>query len=409
MSNSDFDTRPRDDDDEGPQVSTVDLITWVGERKGFIATATIVSTAIAAAIAFSLPTEYTARASVLSPQQQGSGAAAAALSALGALGGLAGSLGAKTPDELYLSLLNSESVLRGVNSRFKLQQRYESSSFESLKHEIREHVRIVAEKKTGVISIEVDDPDPAFAADLANAYVAELRHVLDRLAVTDAQQRRDFYEKQLAATKENLIKADQAFQKLQEQSGAIMIDRQADALLSTMGQVRARIAEREVQLRVLRSSATDANPEVQRVLAEIRGLRTELQRMEGDTNARGRPTEMSANRLPALAGEYLRARREVKYQELLLESLLKQFELARLDVAKEGPALQSVDTALPPDYKSKPKRVLIVLAGFMLGLLGASTWVAVRRYQALSRELDPQTAGAWAAMKRAWGLRNGRA
>lgn len=407
MSTSEFDTRPHDED--GPPVSTVDLFTWVGERKGFIATVTAISTAMAAALAMMLPTEFTARATVLPPQQQAGGAAAAALSALGALGGLAGSVGGKNSDELYLSLLNSESVLRGVNTRFKLQQRYESRSFEALKHEIREHVRIATEKKTGVISIEVDDPDPSFAADLANAYVAELRRVLDRLAVTDAQQRRDFYDKQLAATKDNLVKADLAFQRLQEQSGAIVIDRQAEALLSTMSQVRARIAEREIQLRVLRGSATDANPEVQRLLTEIRGLRAELQRMEAGPDAQGRATEMSASRLPALAGDYLRARREVKYQEALLESLLKQYELARLDVAKEGPALQSVDTALPPDYKSKPKRALIIVAGFLIGLLGASAWVVTRRYQAILRDMDPQSAGAWAAMKRAWGLRSGKA
>lgn len=393
-------------DDEGPQVSLVELLTWIGQGKRSIAIVTGIAAAASLTLALLLPPIYTARTTLLPPNSQQQGGSAAALAALGALGGLAGGLGAKTPDELYVALLKSESLLRELDKRFSLRQRYDVETFEALRRAIPDIVRVAADKKSGVIAIQVDDKDPKFAAELANAHVVEVTRLLGRLAVSEAQLRRAFFEQQLKETKEHLIKAEQDMQRVQEKSGVIVLDKQAEALIGGAAQIRAQIAEREVQLRVLRNSATEQNPDVQRLASEIRALRAELARMESSQGGSpGSAVDLPVGKIPEAAIEYIRARRELKLQETILESMLRQYEIAKLDEAKEGPVLQQVDIALPPDYKSKPSRALITLGGTFAALLLATLWVVMRRFVALSQQGDPASASAWQGLREAWRAR----
>jgi uncharacterized protein involved in exopolysaccharide biosynthesis len=331
----------RDDADDGPAIGLADLLTWLGESKLLIAIVTLAAALVALVVALLLPPIYTARTTLLAPNSQqpsGSAAALAALGSLGSLGGLGGSLTAKSPDELYVALLKSDSVQRNLAQRFKLQEHYDVESYEALRKLLPSYIRVASDKKSGVISVEVDDKDPRFAAELANAHETEVTKLLGRLAVSEAQLRRAFFEKQLLDTKENLIRAEQGLREVQEKSNGSAVD-------------------------------------------------------------------MPVGRIPEAAIEYVRARRELKIQETLLESMIRQFEIAKLDEAKEGPALQQVDVALPPDRKSKPSRALIVLASALLAFLLVSMWVVVRRYLALVRATDPQSAATWNAMARAWSLR----
>jgi uncharacterized protein involved in exopolysaccharide biosynthesis len=395
-----------DDQDDGPGVSLTELLTWLGEGKRLIASVTIVAAVAAIGIGLLLPKTFTARATLLAPnaqQQGGAGAALAALGSIGGLGGLGGGLLPKSPDELYVALLKSDSVQRALADRYDLKTRYEVETYETLRKVIPQYVRVTSDKKSGLISVEVDDKDPKFAADLANAHATEITKVLGRLAVSEAQLRRVFFDKQLNDTKENLIKAEQNLRKVQEKSGVIVLDKQAEALITGAAQVRALIAEREVQLKVLRTSATEQNPDVIRLGSELRALRTELARMESTQGGvAGSAVDMPVGRLPEAGIEYVRARREVKLQETMLEAMLRQFEAAKLDEAKEGPVLQQVDVALPPDRKSKPSLTLLALAALMGGLLLSSAFVVVRRYRAWSREQFPQDEAARVALARAW-------
>ena len=230
--------------------------------------------------------------------------------------------------------------------------------------------------------------------------------MLGRLAVSEAQLRRAFFEQQLKDTKEHLVKAELDLQRVQEKSGVIVLDKQAEALIGGAAQIRAQIAEREVQLKVMRSGATAENPDVLRLNAELRALRSELARMESTQGGNaGSAVDMPVGKLPEAAIDYVRARRELKLQETLLESMLRQYEIAKLDEAKEGPVLQQVDVAVAPDYKSKPSRALIVIAATLVALLGSALWVVVRRYNALANEQDPERDAAWQAFRRAWGRR----
>ena len=395
-------------DDRADGIGLVELATWLGEGKRLIAGATMGAALLAAGVSFLLAPVYTARTSLLPPGSQQQSGSAAALAALGSLGGLAGA-GAKTPDDLYVALLRSDSVLLGLDQQFNLKTRYSVKDFESLRKVAPTYVHVASDKKAGLISVEVDDEDPEFAAKLANALVAETTKVLSRLAVSEAQQRRLFFERQLSETKEKLVKAESDLREVQERSGVIVLDKQSEAVISSAAQVRAAIAEREVRLRVLRMSSTEQNPDVMRLTSELQGLRAELARMEsrkGPDSAS--TTDLPVGKLPEAAVSYVRARRELKLQEVLMEAMVRQFESAKLDEAKEGPLLQQVDLALPPDHKSKPARALIVAAAGLASLFLASIWVVARRYAAFALLGQPSNVQAWRAMKAAWRLRRER-
>jgi capsule polysaccharide export protein KpsE/RkpR len=282
--------------------------------------------------------------------------------------------------------------------------RYEAKTYEALRKRLPTYIRVASDKKTGIITVEVDDKDPKFAADLANAHAGEITKVLGRLAVSEAQVRRVFFEQQLKDTKENLVKAEQALRGVQEKSGVIVLDKQAEALIAGAALVRSQIAEREVQLKVLRNSATEQNPDVQRLSSELGALRGELARMESSRGgAAGSTVDMPVGKIPAAAIDYVRARRELKLQETLLESMVRQYEIAKLDEAKDAPLLQQVDVALPPDYKSKPSRAMIVLGGTLLALIAAMVVAIWRGYAAASAAAeDPQRRLARAALSQAW-------
>lgn len=397
-----------EEDDDGPTVGLIELLTWIGDSKRLVAFVTIAVALAALAVSFLMSPVFTARTTLLPPNNQQQSGNAAALAALGALGGLSGSLAAKTPDELYVALLKSDTVDRALADRYDLKTRYDVPNYEALRKVMGRYIHVSADKKSGLLTVEVDDEDPKFAAELANAHVSEITRLLGRLAVSEAAQRRLFFDQQMNQTKESLIKAEQDMQRVQEKSGVIVLDKQAESLINNAARLRAQIVEREVQLRVLMTGATSQNPAVVRLNSELAGLRAELSRMESsraattDANGNANAIDLPVGRLPEASIEYVRARRELKLQETLLESMVKQYEIAKLDEAKEGPVLQQVDVALPPDHKSRPQRALIVVAAAMAALLLTCLFVAIRRYVALSRVTNPESAAAWRALSRAW-------
>lgn len=404
-----------DEFDDGPAVGLLDLLTWLGEGKGVIAVVTGMALLASLVFAFTRDLVFTARTTLLPPSSQQQSSSAAALAALGSLGVVAGGMMGKAPDELYVSLLKSDSMQRVLAARFDLYKRYDVETYEAMRKTMPQYVRVLSDKKSGVITLEVDDKDPKFAAELANAYAAELTKLLSRLAVSEAQQRRVFFDQQLKDTKENLVKAEQALRGVQEKSGMIVLDQQAEAIIKAVAELKTKIIEREVRLKVMRTSTTAQNPDVQLLSSELAALRSELARMESSVPPTAKAAsgaggiDIPIGKLPAAAIDYVRAAREVKFQETMLASMLRQYEAAKLDEAKEGPVLQQVDVAQPPDRKSKPSRALIVLAATAAALLLSSLFVVWRRYRALVREQDPEAAQAWERMAAAWRLRGRKA
>jgi tyrosine-protein kinase Etk/Wzc len=399
---------PSDNEDESG-LSLIEVMTCLGLDKRWIFGLTLAASLVALVVAFLMSPIYTARATLLPPNSNqsggGSAAALAALGGLGSLSGLAGGL-AKSPDELYVALLKSDSIQRALDARFDLRKRYKLPSYEALRLGLSQFIHISSDKKSSLITVEVDDEDPKFAANLANAHHTEIAKVLDRLAVSEAQLRRVFFERQLKETKEHLVQAEQSLRGVQEKSGVLVLDKQAEAVILGAAQLRGAITEREVRLKVLRGMATEQNPDLMRLNAELQALRAELSRAESrkeDASA-ATPTRLQVGNIPQAAIEYVRARRELKLQETLLEGMIRQYEAAKLDEAKEGPALQQVDLAAPPDRKSKPARGQMVGLTALAALLLCSLGSVLRRrhVQQQTQNEDAQAKAAWQALKQAW-------
>jgi capsule polysaccharide export protein KpsE/RkpR len=169
----------------------------------------------------------------------------------------------------------------------------------------------------------------------------------------------------LKDVKESLLEAEEAMKGFQERTGAIKIDDQARAVIQSIAQLRAQVASREVRLKVARSYATRQNPEVQRLEEEVRGLKEQLGHLESGSG-RGADPLVSAGRMPQLGADYVRRMRELKFNEALYEILLKQFELAKLDEARDAPVIQIIATAVPPETRFTPRRAQMVVTAFVV-------------------------------------------
>ncbi len=308
-----------------------------------------------------LPNIYTSTAKVLPPQKEGGG-----LSSLSAMlgqsgGGLAslagGALGGGS--DLYLGILKSRSVEDAVIRRLALEKVYKTKTPEDTRRALEASVKMQADKKDGIISIVADDKDPKRAAAIANAFVEELFNKSVQLNLTKAGTERSFLEKRLEVVRIDLKNAEDSMRSFQEKNKAVKVDSQAIATIQGIAQMKAELISKEVQLATLRSYQTDENPQVRLLQSAISRLRGQLGEYEG--SGMGGDAIPSVGNLPNLGLEYARRLRELKIQELLYEQLTKQYEMAKLNEAKDSSALQVLDDAVVPAKKSGPKRSLIVI------------------------------------------------
>jgi capsule polysaccharide export protein KpsE/RkpR len=207
--------------------------------------------------------------------------------------------------------------------------------------------------------IRFEDRDPKKAAQIANAFVEELKNVNKGLAVSEASQRRLFFEEQLQDAKASLTKAEEDMKAFQEKTGVLHAEEQAKTVIESIAQLRAQIAAKEVELRVLKTYTTQNNPDLYRAEEGLKAMRAELAKLE-TKGGNGHNPLMSTARMASVGAEYLRKLRELKFNETLYELLLKQYELAKLDESRDATVIQVVDKAEPPEKRYKPKRRLMV-------------------------------------------------
>lgn len=356
-----------DDEDDGISLSEL-AGAILGQWKIILAGSILAGAAGLGAASLMKPV-FTARTVVMPPQQQQS-SAASALSSLGALAGLAGG-SVKSPVDQYVSLMQSVTVSDRLIDRFKLMEVYDEELRSGARNELLKHALITVGKKDGLIVVEVDDHDAQRAADLANAYVDELRYMTNTLAVSEAQQRRRFFEQQLEVTKARLTAAQTALQESGFNASALRAEPRSAA--EGYAKLRAEVTAAEVKLQTIRRNLADSAPEVQQQQAQLEALRAELAKLE----------QREASATPRDAG-YIGRYRDYKYQETLFDLYAKQFELARMDESREGGLIQVVDVATAPDRKSKPKRGAIaasaaVLAGVLLSARALVIGLRTRR------------------------------
>lgn len=378
------------------QLDVVEVLAGLIRQKRLLLGVTAATTTLALVASLMMPPVYTATATILPPQPQSSGLAAA-LGSLGVLGGAAGGMaGIKNPNDLYVGMLQSQTVSDALIGRFALAKRYEKGTLVETRKAL-EAVSSISAGKDGLISISVEDEDPKFASELANAYIAELKKLNQTLAVTDASQRRLFFEKQLEKIKADLADAEVQLKKTQQATGLVAPEGQVAAVITGVAEIRAQIAAKEVQLASMRSMVTDSNPDYQRTREELQAMKQQLQQLESKDKQGS--MSLGAGNLPESGLVYVRALRNMKYQEVLFELMAKQYELAKIDEAKESSLIQVLDAAKPPDRKSKPKRALMVALGLMGGLF-AGVLLALVREQYLKSAAN--NASTWARLGRAW-------
>jgi uncharacterized protein involved in exopolysaccharide biosynthesis len=357
------------------EISLLDLLIVLGERKGTIFRVTLAFAIIAIVVSLFLPKRYTAMVTLLPPQQNSSSMSAALMSQLSTLGGMGGvaalagnSLGLKNPNEMYVGMLKSRTVEDAMVQNFGLMNEYRSKYPSDARKAFEKHATVNGNGKDGLIHISVEDRDPNRAAQLANGYVDQYRKLSAHLAITEASQRRLFFEQQLEQAKNNLADAEESLKRTEQTTGVIELTGQARALIQSAMALRAQIAAKEVQIQGMQSFATGQNAQLVQARQELDALRMQLAKLAGAEDASSDELIVPKGKVTGAGLEYVRKLRDVKYYETIFEILAKQFEIAKLDEAKEGALIQVVDQAIPPDRRSFPKRALIVIGATVLGL-----------------------------------------
>jgi capsule polysaccharide export protein KpsE/RkpR len=341
---------------EDDEISLLDILQVITDNLRLLILGPLLAGFAALGITFLIQPTFTATTTFLPPQQQQS-SAAAMLQSLGALGGLAGAAsGLKNPSDQYVAFIQSTSVKNALIDRFDLQKRYEAERRDLTQKALEQRTKVTS-GKDGLIRVSVDDFEPKFAAELANAHVEELGKLLSRLAVTEAQQRRAFFESKLKEAKESLTRAQQALAGTGVAEGVVRMN--PEAAVGQVATLMARVAAKEVELGAMRNYLTPDSPDFKRAQSELSALRAQLTKVEQNSAA------------GSSKDDYVNKYRDFKYYETLFELMAKQYEIARIDEAREGAVIQVLDQALPPEWKTNPKKAQIALittlaVGFLL-------------------------------------------
>lgn len=401
---------------EAASVSVIEIALILASRKRAILSTALIFGIITAVIVWLIPKDYTSTALMMPPQKQSS--SSALLGELGGLaalsgglgGGTASMLGLKKPGDLYIGILQSETIEDALIHQFDLMHVYKAKRLSDARKELKNKSKIVSEKSS-LISISVEDHSPKRAAAIANSYINHLHDLMSHLAITDAAQRRVFFEQEVDQEKNRLADAEEALVRTEQKTGIIQPQGQTQAVIMTIMQLQAQISATEVELTALRSSATNDNPKVITLQSQLAGLRAQLSEFE-----RGHPQvgEIAGDVLPTVTSvptaslEYLRSYRDVRYHQTLFDLLAKQYEMARVDEAREAPLIQVVDPGLVPDKRSWPPRMILTLLAVFLGALLASGWVLLQAaYRA--RMGDPEFAAQTEQLRRQMSWRSRKA
>jgi uncharacterized protein involved in exopolysaccharide biosynthesis len=388
-------------EDQSQDVSVLDLLIILAERKRMIFWVTAGFTIAALIISLLLPKTYTATLTLLPPQQNTSVAAALA-SQLGGMSGMAslagGGLGLKNPNDKYVALIKSRTVEDAMVKRYNLMQEYHQKLLSNARQVFESHAKVEDSTKDDLIHISVQDGNPQRAAELANGYIDQFRDLSQHLAITEASQRRLFFEQELEKAKNNLVTAEEGLKQTELTTGVIQPESQERALIESASSLRAQIAAREVQIQGMQTYATGENSQLIQAQQELAGLRAQLAMLGGSSDSKGTELIVPKGRVPQAGMEYIRKARDVKYYETIFDILARQFEMAKLDEAKQGSLIQVVDPAIVPDRKSGPKRALIVLGTLIVSFI-FSVFMAIIQASMGHLKEDPEASSKLATLR----------
>jgi uncharacterized protein involved in exopolysaccharide biosynthesis len=305
-------------------------------------------------------------------------------------------LGLSTPGELLVSILQSRTVQDALIARFDLMHYYKARVVEDARKSLSSNTNIDQDRKSGIITINVVDKDADFACKLAQGYVNELNRVMTENSTSAARRERIFLEERLKGVKQDLDDSSLALSQFSTRSRAIDIPGQARSMMEASMRIQGMLAESQSQLAALRQTYSEDNYRVKAVEARNAELLRQYNALGGVSKATTSTTKAntpypSAGDLPTLGLTYYDLDRKVRVDEALWETLTKQYEMARVQEAKEIPTIRVLDTANVPNRKSAPHRSVIVLIGTFLSLvLSCIAVLGLNHWQELDNDLEPK-------------------
>jgi tyrosine-protein kinase Etk/Wzc len=374
--------------------------TWhrlVTKRWRLIAILAISIIGVALAAVLLLPSRYTATVVILPPQQAGSGGAAM-MAQMGSMGGVmasaAGGLSIKNPNDQQISLLKSRVVEDAMVARFHLQRLYHKRYLSSARKRWESATEADNGLKDGLIRLSVADRDPHRAEEMANGWVEEYRSFTATLAVTEASQRRLFYERQLNSAREDLNQAEEQMKQTEQRTGLIDLEGQNRSMIASAAVLRGQLAAKQIEIKGMLEFAAEGNPDLLRAQQEASGMEAQLAKMDAASDRKTGDLVAPKGEVTQASLEYGRAMREVKYRETIQDLLTRQYEGARVDEARQGALVQIVDPAVDPDRPDLAYKIWILVSGLILSLpVGLVAAILAEASAALraKREL----AGSW--------------
>lgn len=362
-------TNPSDD-----EVHLLDYLIILAKHSRMIIYATAAVTLLTYLVLFILPNKYTAVSRMLPPQQNMTlssqllsnlGAGISPLNGPGGRDMAASLLGLKVPADIYLAMLNCDSIADRIIARFNLMKLYNEKYPEDVRKTLRKKANISLGGKNVIISIEVTDKDATRAAEIANAFIDELDKLLQRLAHQEASDRMVFLEKERVQATLNLTKAEETLRTFSEKNSVLQMDAQTRGAIEYIARLRGEIDAKEVQIQVLRQQATPFNYDVVRLETESKGLKEKLRAAETQYAECVSDVCFPSSKAPGIGLEYLRLVRETKFQESLYLLYVRLVEVARMDMARNFSVIQVLDPGIPPQKRSNQRLFPAIQAGMV--------------------------------------------
>jgi uncharacterized protein involved in exopolysaccharide biosynthesis len=395
------------------------LLRLLWDRRRFLLQAAFVGLVVSALIAFLIPASYTSTAQLMPPDNQSSSglammAAMASSKPGGGLAGMAGDLlGLKNSGAMFIGVLKSETSQDRIIQQFDLKKVYGVRLVSDARKKLDSRTNISEERKSGIISIEVTDHNPDRAAAIANAYIEELNVLVAQLSTSAAHRERVFLEDRLKVAKQELDEASNQLAQFSSKNTTLDMQTEGKAMLDAAGMLAGELIAAQSELQGLRQIYTDNNARVRALNARVDELRKQLERLGGakeefiantnqgsDSNALrvGEPggDKLTASpfptirKLPLLGAKYSDYYRQAKIQETVFELLTEQYEMAKVQEAKETPSVKILDPGRVPDKKSFPPRLLIIFVGAGLAFAAAAFWILGARSWAQVDSGDPR-------------------
>ncbi len=359
------------------RVALFDILLIVARQKRLVLAFGLVFAVITAIFLLLTPRLYRSTVMILPPEQTASHGMGGSLQDLSMALASSEGVSFKSSEDFWAAILKGRTIAYDVIKTFNLQQEYGKKNLTETRAMLDRRTSIETDK-AGLLNISVEDTDKYRAARIANGYVDAMHRLEDKMSLTDAGQRRLFFQRELSKEKDALGDAEFHQVEVEKKTGVIAPGGQTSEAVNQIADLRAHITEKSVELRSLQTAATDQNPEVQRLKQEIAAEQEQLKQLQ-DMDVIGKPGDIGPASVPSATLEYIRATREVRYHEVLYEALARQLEAARMDESRTAPVIQIVDPAVPADKHAGLPRIVYVIAAGIFGMIVGLVFAVLRQ------------------------------